>query len=360
LLQLSEALAHFDPVRSDEVEIVSHTQPTIPALEVSQAKTVVPRSHVPGKGQQLHPKRRSTVPTVPSHPGPSPFFSDRDQQQLESMTSMPSLRRSGISIPVPPNKQSPEISQLRGKTEAHRPLASSEESASSSDSGEEDAVTKDLANLGRFPKSPKKPRPIERRQIKTFDIPTQSNPMQDRILRNKQPKINGALRRPDVSGLHKILLSWGYNHGESTPPGEQMKLFTVPDRFDSYEHYFRVFQPLLLMECWAQLLQSKVEKQDSYQCKVDSRQYVDDWLDIDLTIAESVKKEWYLAETDIVLLRQPGHDKSIMAKIKSYKASMSGIQATIRCYVQAGAVDPGLQITTLWQISKIFRCASIA
>lgn len=361
LLQLSEVLAHFNPDRNDEVEIVSQTQSTkAPALGVSQAKAVVPRPDTQGKAQQ--PKQRSsvsTVPTVSSHPGPSAFFSNQDRQTLDSLTSIPSFRKSGASISIPSNKTLPENSQLRDKTEALRQLATSDESGSSSDSEEEGAAAEGLANLGRFPKSPKKLKPIERRQVKTIDLPTQRNPMQDRILRNKQPKNRAALRRPEVSGLHKILLSWNYDHVGPTPPGEKMKLFMVPDRFDSYDHYFCVFQVLLLMECWAQLLQSKDERHDSYQCKVDARQYVDDWLDIDLTIAESVKKDWYLAETDIVLLRQPGNDKSIMAKIKSYKASMSGIQTTIRCYVQAGAVDPGLQITTLWQISKIFRCVLI-
>ena len=357
LLQLSEALAYFNPDRDDEVEIVSQTQSTKTlALGVSQAKAVVPRSDAQGKAQQ--PKQRSsvsTVPTVSSHPRPSTFFSNHDRQMLDSMTSIPSFRKSATSIPIPSNKNLPENSQLRDKTEALRQLATSEESGSSSDSEEEGAAAEGLANLGRFPKSPKKLKPVERRQVKTLDFTTQSNPMQNRMLRNKQPKNRAALRRPEVSGLHKILLSWNYNHVGPTPPGEQMKLFTVPDRFDNYEHYFRVFQSLLLMECWAQLVQSKDEKQDSYQCKVDAKQYVDDWLDIDLTIDESVKKDWYLAETDIVLLRQSGRDKSIMAKIKSYKASMSGIQTTIRCYLQAGAVDPGLQITTLWHISKIFR-----
>jgi len=360
LSQLSEVLAHFDSDRH-EVEIISQTRSTKTlALDVSQAKIVAPRSYIQGKAQQpKHPSSVSTVPTVSSRPGPSTFFSNHDRQKLDSVTSMPSFRKSGPSISTPSSNKLSESSQLRGKTGALRQLGTSEESGSSSDSEEEGAANEGLANLGRFPKSPKKPKPIERRQVKTFDLLTQSNPMQNRLLRNKQPKNRAALRRPEVSGLHKILLSWNYNHVGPTPPGEQMKLFTVPDRFDSYEHYFRVFQALLLMECWAQLLQSKDEKQDSYQCKVDAKQYVDDWLDIDLAIVESVKKDWYLAETDIILLRQHGHDKSIMAKIKSYKASMSGIQTTIRCYVQAGAVDPGLQITTLWYISKIFRCVFI-
>ena len=114
------------------------------------------------------------------------------------------------------------------------------------------------------------------------------------------------------------------------------------------------------MECWAQLVRSKEGKQDSYPCKVESRRFSDDWLDIDLSISGSVlRSNWHLVETDIVLLRQLNLQKCTMAKVQSYialpRASGTRIQFTVRCYTKDGPGDLGLQVKTLWQISKVFR-----
>ncbi len=149
-------------------------------------------------------------------------------------------------------------------------------------------------------------------------------------------------------------------HTGPHPPGPELRFTRVPDRFKDYNHYFEVLQPLLLVECWAQILAAKEEPRDSYQCKIESRQYVDNWIDLDLTISEPVKSGWYLAETDIILLKHASHDKCIMAKVKSYRALMSGIQLTVRCFISKNETnDPGLTIQSLWQISKVFRYAPI-
>jgi senataxin len=247
--------------------------------------------------------------------------------------------------------------------DASSTLEPDESDSSNSDSEENSVPSTGLASLGKFVKSPRsqvsaKSRVVERRQVRVLPLPSVANALQERVVRNQQMR-NAALRlRPDISGLHKVILSWDYNHNGPIPL-ENKSIRQVADKFSSYQHYFQVFQPLLLAECWAQLSQAKEEVQDSYQCRVDSRQYADDWLEIDLTIIESVKKGWYLAETDIVLLHHPSdRTKCLMAKVKTYKAFPSGVQVLVRCYLRPGSRELGPQLTTAWQISKLFRCAS--
>ncbi|KDR82678.1 hypothetical protein GALMADRAFT_220668 [Galerina marginata CBS 339.88] len=368
LLQLSEVLAHFQE-DDNEIVIVSHTVPhKQPVLErprpppKSEAEL---RRYIQGKAHPVKSATRpdATLPFTSTRPSGSKFFTNNDQRKLDSAIAMPSFRKSGtITSSVGTSKTLPDprrpVIKVEPKNEAlDRPAQSSDDSESSS--SESDDPGTEAFRKSPKPSSPRKPKQVERRQIKTLDIPIQSNPVQDRLMRNKRTHYNALRLRPDISSLHRIILSWDYNHNSSVPPGKPIDSKSVPGQFDNYDQYFRVFQPLLLMECWAQLQHSKEEAQESYQCKVDSRQYVDDWLDVDISISESVRKEWYLAETDIILLRHPGREKCLMGKVKSYKAAPTGIQATIRCYVQTGTGDPGLQITTLWQVNKVLSLSTL-
>lgn len=313
LLQLSEALAFFE---NDDVEIKHTPKPT---TQVS-----LPVATGTWGQQHIDPEEKPPMSTSLEH------------------TKGKSATDPALS----------EVNQL-----------DSDESESGTSDSEEDSVpSMGLASLGKFIKSPRrqvstKPKVVERRRIVVLPLPSIANDLQERAVRGQQMR-NAALRlRPDISGLHKAILSWDYNYNGPTPP-EHKSVRQVADKFSGYQHYFQVFQPLLLAECWAQLCQAKEEVQDLYQCRVDSRQYADDWLEIDLTITDSVKKGWYLAETDIVLLHQPSdRTKCLMAKVKTYKALPRGVQVLVRFYLRPGSRELGPQLTTTWQIRKLFRYA---
>ncbi|KAF9485837.1 hypothetical protein BDN70DRAFT_870734 [Pholiota conissans] len=376
LLELSQILDNLQQKDEEEVELISYTAPPKKkAAEIPKQEMKVHRPYIQGKGTQPKAQSRLSFPPAASTAPrkSSAKFTEKDQQTLDAAIPRASFRKpqpiaSGSSRALSEEQSSRNKIVARNES-VSRSAATSENSDSDDsdeDEDEDDPNAPTLDDLAKIPSSkkpliPKLPtikQPTERRQIKMMETPASLRLQAEKVEREKQR--NAALRmKPDISGLHKILLSWDYNHSGSSPPGPPLNLVQVPDRFDNHDHYFRVFQPLLLMECWAQISQTKDEMRDSYQCKVESRQYVDSWLDLDLVISETVKKDWYLAETDVVLIQHNGLDKCIMAKVKQYRALMSGIQTTVRCFLQGSPGDPGLQIGTAWKLSKLFSLSTL-
>jgi senataxin len=215
-------------------------------------------------------------------------------------------------------------------------------------------------------------KPAERRQTKMLEIPALQDSSVPRRMRERDDARRRGLRmKPDISGLHRTILSWAYDHSGPDPPSIDSKAppVRVPDRFSNYSHYQSVFEPLLFLECWSQILQSKEEPMEMFESKIISRQFVDDFVDYDLAILEPLKKGWWLSETDIILFRQPGGNQPVMGKVLNFKANMfrqqpasqSGatgsqhaIQVSARCHFGTRG-DRGPQIGTTLKIGKVLR-----
>ena len=165
--------------------------------------------------------------------------------------------------------------------------------------------------------------------------------------------------KPDLGPLHRIILSWNYDHDSLEPPvlGDRPSYISIMDQFASNEEYQRIFEPLLTLECWSQLIKSKEETTpEKLTCKINSRQYIDDWLDLDVSVTDRPPERWWLAETDILLLRKLGGQNSILAKVQSSSMTgFQGIQATLRSFFNPKAPDPGLYVNTQWCLVKVFR-----
>lgn len=183
----------------------------------------------------------------------------------------------------------------------------------------------------------------EKRQIKTLDLPVVKNAIQERLERPIRSRYDAAFRlRPDISGFHKKILSWKYDHHSTIPPGEDLKPNHVPADFKDYNQYRATFEPLLLLECWAQIMRSKENPLVSYACKITSKEYVSNWVDLDLSLTDTPPRDWELtAETDILLLSSLDKQRSIMAKTLCHKKDPMGPLVRARCFAPGG-MDPGL------------------
>ncbi|KAG9315884.1 hypothetical protein JVU11DRAFT_3533, partial [Chiua virens] len=314
IAKLEDALATFES-DDDDVEIVSvataSSHPSAPARKDTKHVRKEAQTTLKPLASQKPPAKPPVMDQFKLEAPPFPTF-QRAQPIATSGPSRPSTAISKVSQPVVVDS-----------------------SSSDSDSEAETGKAKGLAALAKFQKSPRFPKPVERRQIKMLDVTNQAkNATIERLSRRDDARRRAMRLKPDISGLHRALLSWNYDHTGPDPPtqGENIKLAHVPDKFIDHRHYLSVFEPLLLLECWAQIVQSKEETQESYDCKICSKQFTDDFIDLEATISESFKKDWRLSETDVVLLRHP--------------AGRSG-------------VDPGLQINSVWSLKKVFSLATL-
>ncbi|EIW80969.1 hypothetical protein CONPUDRAFT_104043 [Coniophora puteana RWD-64-598 SS2] len=324
LTKLENAIASFDS--DDEVEIIER-----PAVKTK--KTEEPSI------------KASTKPNGTQNVGTLPTRSDTLKDVAHGKTGIPEVQvrvpPRGPPVPVrPPRPPSPETSSDESETEAGG-----------------------LASLGKkFQKSPKVAKPTHRRQVKMLDVTNQGqSAMLDRLSRRDDARKAALRMKPDISGLHRAILAWDYDHEGPEPPyqGSKPHLFHVGDKFIDHRQYLKTFEPLLLLEAWAQIVQSKEEREESYECKITSRHFIDDFVDMEASISEMVQKDWRLTEMDVILLRHPSNKKCILAKAVSYRRTHFGSQVTLRCYIPNGSSDPGLQIHSVWQLRKVFSLSTL-
>jgi senataxin len=359
ILKLEASLAAFGD-DDDDIEFIGQS---LPSKMVQQKPPKSKKSSaVDSSRQAAAPDKKPSISTkVPStRPRESAFFTTKDQERLSEDTCMPRLQSAvSSSRRDPPTDRRPSLHPEK--------LTSSSEDSSYEGSDRESG----LASLGKFQRTPRVKRPAERRQTKMLELPTNVNSAALRRMRERDDARRIALRmKPDISGLHRTILSWTYDHSGPDPPSNDFKapLVRLPDRFSDYQHYQRIFEPLLLLECWAQILQSKEEVTDFFESKITSRRFVDDFIDFELAIVEPLKKGWSLSDSDIILLRHPGGNHSAMGKVLNFRLNSSAqhvnqgataglqhaIQVSVRCHF-GNRGDPGLQIGSTWKIGKVFR-----
>lgn len=362
--RLQDTLSSFteeEEESDDEIEFISHHVPKPKPARQSRLDAFVKSEPVkrervskPIPAKQVHNHKTSRPETKSSNKSfvkssVSPYFTTDDQKKLDSSVALPKFTRpqpvaSSSKRATPTTRSSPTSATL---------------SASSSSSGEsEDEGEGNLASLAKLQqRTPTVKKPAERRQVKMLnDIPKQRKNHAMEYVNKREDARRTALRlKPDISSLHRSLLSWDYNHQGAQPPGFGKSLCHVPDKFSDSQHYRRTFEPLLLMECWAQIQQSKDEVQDTFECRIDSKQYTSNWIDIDISITEGVRKDWILMETDVVLVQQPDGKRKFLGKTQAFKANpfKASIQATIRMMVTNN--DTGPPIGAMWKVAKVFR-----
>ncbi|KAF8073606.1 SEN1 N terminal-domain-containing protein [Lyophyllum atratum] len=361
LLTLEAALDDFE----DVVEIT----PVVP-LKAKAKEPLVKGKNVASTEHRFimtsAKSKSKPIPSVSSRTSStstkSHYFTDRDQQKVDADIPVPTFRKSStIAAPAKPLAgTSARVSTAGPKFEGRVPISKAESSSESESDSEGDAQPGGLARLSMLQRSPKIKKPVERRQIMTLDIPVQKSAMQERLSRRDETRHAAIRLNPDISLLHKALLAWNYEHTGPRPPGDNLEYIKVPGSFKTYDEYKRILEPLLLLDLWAQIVQAKEEEQDILDIKVTSRQFSDQWLDLEISFTGSIKKDWYLSDTDLVLLRHPGSQKCIMAKTTRYKSiphgPQQGTQASLRCYAKN---DPGLEMNSVWQLRKILNLTTV-
>lgn len=341
LLRLQEAIGVFD--EDDDIQIISHTFAPKPVKVKEEVKVKAEPRHilkssakdVKGKG-----KDRASI---------SSYFSSADVKMADGKPST-----SSRPAPVPARSLKPIIKDESAKSSTAASSTLESSSSEEDESDEDEDGSKGLASLSKLQKTPTIKKPAERRQVKMLDLPTDGKHPRLEAMRKREDARRIHMRlKPDVSDLYRALLSWNYEHDGPMPPGERLRLSSVPGRFGDYAHFRSIFEPMLFLEMWNQLTEAKEQPLESYDFRILSRQYTDEYIDLEISIEGSVGKDWSLAETDVVLLSSLNSKRKVLGKAQSYRSSYMGIQATIRYLAAAG--DPGLQVGTSWTLAKVLR-----
>ncbi|KAI9657447.1 MAG: DEAD-box type RNA helicase [Bathelium mastoideum] len=109
---------------------------------------------------------------------------------------------------------------------------------------------------------------------------------------------------PDLSPLHKIILSWDYFHQGDFPPNSHRDDYTmVSSKFRSPQDYKNTFLPLLTLEAWQSFVRAREEDNPrSFEIKVADRSSVDALVEVSTVMTHADNKDINITEGDIVLL----------------------------------------------------------
>jgi senataxin len=173
--------------------------------------------------------------------------------------------------------------------------------------------------------------------------------------RNAQHRIKQRLR-PDISDLHRYVLSWDPQHIGPTPPHHPQyaavtsKLGPVPPSFPSAKQYEQVMLPLFLQELWSQSQQERPSMDAPIVVEVAARQYDDGFVDIDVFSKQIYGN--FVTDSDVVVLSQPGQNVRVLAKVQAFKKkqNVANIKLRVSTLMDKNLVVP----KTTWQMTKHF------
>ncbi|KAF1929336.1 DNA-binding protein SMUBP-2 [Didymella exigua CBS 183.55] len=109
---------------------------------------------------------------------------------------------------------------------------------------------------------------------------------------------------PDLSSLHRAILSWDYYYDGDYPPKSNPGIYSkVLNTFRTPNDYQNTFEPLLTLEAWQGFVKAREENQNkAYEVRITSRASVDMFQEVGSTMTHEENREIMVSEGDIILL----------------------------------------------------------
>lgn len=109
---------------------------------------------------------------------------------------------------------------------------------------------------------------------------------------------------PDLSSLHRAILSWDYYHNGDYPPKSSPGIYSkVLNTFRTPNDYQNTFEPLLTLEAWQGFVKAREENQNkAYEVRITSRASVDMFQEVGSTMTHEENRDIMVSEGDIILL----------------------------------------------------------
>ncbi|KNC96396.1 uncharacterized protein SPPG_08295 [Spizellomyces punctatus DAOM BR117] len=217
----------------------------------------------------------------------------------------------------------------------------------------------------------------EASSFSAFDKPTRTQMLEDKGSRSTDvvKRVGTLIRTPgiqhrpkalrDVKQLYKCMLSWNLDMSGDRPPNFQLKCRKIPDSFRNDEEYAKVFEPLVTLECWEQLMQSKdnVSNEDAITATLENVQMVDEFHDLTITVSSRDIRLRGIAELDVLQLKEMISPKLATRTInRSFlciiqNVTIKGDGGTIiarACIGSRADLVPSIRLASKWQLTRTF------
>jgi senataxin len=141
---------------------------------------------------------------------------------------------------------------------------------------------------------------------------------------------------PDLSSLHRTILSWNYFHEGDYPPNSRTDIYTaVPNTFRTPNDYQSTFEPLLTLEAWQGFVKSREENTfKPYDIRIVSRASVDAFQEVSSTMTHQENKDISISEGDVVLLSQSKmpspEDRHCLARVFRVQRKQAHLEVSYR------------------------------
>ena len=143
---------------------------------------------------------------------------------------------------------------------------------------------------------------------------------------------------PDLSPLHRTILSWDFFHKNEFPPQSDRQNYTlVSSTFRTPNEYQATFQPLLLLEAWQGLVKAREETNwKAFDIKVASRMTVDAFIEVGSSMPLGSGRDLAIGEADIILMSKahsPTEEPDqphCLARVTKVARKKTGMEITYR------------------------------
>jgi len=191
---------------------------------------------------------------------------------------------------------------VKGKD--HAPKGTSMMISSDSDTDSEDDFDRELfGGVSKGPRSSDAFKAYQESKAQSLRQSQQGRP----VKKSRQIRSAKDMRSrlaPDLSSLHKTILSWDFFYeGDFPPSSERDDYSLVPSTFDNPVEYQRTFEPLLILEAWQAFMKAKEEGNfKTFEIKVANRLTVDSFIEVSTTMSTVDGKDLGVGEADIILI----------------------------------------------------------
>ncbi|KTW30689.1 hypothetical protein T552_00402 [Pneumocystis carinii B80] len=217
-------------------------------------------------------------------------------------------------------------------------------------SSDTESENSNIDNLPLKGKISPKIRQIKRKSVQRLDHDILGSSLFSKQKLQKQ-KVNTSKMRlfPSLSPLHKQILQWNLNYNGEIPPGTIKQTYLeVDNKFQTPQAYVDTFEPLLLLECWQQIIKAKEENTDeTFKIKIINRISVDEFIDLYVFISYEIFNSLVVLDSDILVISDVSNPftesnaKLCLAKVQMISKKKNFVELTLR-------TCPLSKITTLF------------